>query len=359
MVTGAEARASSGRLDRLTSLRFFAALLIALHHTTRDLGPLGPVTDFFLAGTVGVSFFFALSGFILAWTRRPGDTPRAFYRRRFARVYPLHLATWFVALVLLVAFGMTPSILATAATLVLLQAWVPSEPVFFGVNPPSWSLSCEAFFYAVFPFLPLHRVTRRWVLVLAFLPLVAALLVLAVNGRMYWATYVFPGWRVMEFVAGAALATYMQRSGWRPRVGVPTAGFVTVVGLVVSMGVLPQVIGSNHGVEDGLMLPAWLLLIAAACAADLDDRPGILRSSPLLRLGEWSFALYLTHLILLGLINAVVPGIEDLPLAGRLLVDVAFITVAIGVAAAAYYVVERPMEKRLRGAAPRPEMASA
>ena len=86
---------------------------------------------------------------------------------------------------------------------------------------------------------------------------------------------------------------------------------------------------------------------------------GLLRRSWLLRLGEWSFALYLTHLILLGLVNAVVPGINDLPLLGRLAVDVAFVGVSIAVAAAAYYVVERPMERRLRGAAPRPEMAAA
>lgn len=358
MVTGAQPIAR-GRLDRLTSLRFFAALLVTLHHATRDLGPLGVVTDFFAAGTVGVSFFFALSGFILAWTRRSDDTPRAFYRRRFARVYPLHLATWFVALVLLFAFGVGSPVVAIGATLVLLQAWVPKESVFFGVNPPSWSLSCEAFFYAVFPFLPLHRVTRTWAVVTAFLPLAAAVVVLAVFGRMYWATYVFPGWRVMEFVAGAVLATYMQSSGWRPKVRVPAAGAVTVVALAVSMGVVPALIGSNHGIEDGLMLPAWLLLIAAGCAADLDDRPGPLRSSWLLRLGEWSFALYLTHLILLGLINAVVPGLDDLPLLGRLAVDLVFVATSVAVAAAAYYLVERPMERRLRGAAPRPEMAAA
>ncbi len=51
------------RLDALTSLRFFAAIAIVVHHSNgifwnaADLGALD----------VGVSFFFALSGFILTY----------------------------------------------------------------------------------------------------------------------------------------------------------------------------------------------------------------------------------------------------------------------------------------------------
>jgi peptidoglycan/LPS O-acetylase OafA/YrhL len=360
VVTGPNAVASApGRLDRLTSLRFFAAMLVALHHTTRDLGELGLVTDFFATGTVGVSFFFALSGFILAWTIRADDTPARFYRRRFARVYPLHLVTWGVALALLFAWGYDVPLAVMAASLLLLQAWVPNQGVFFGVNPPSWSLSCEAFFYAIFPFLPLRRANRTWCLVLAFLPLVAALAVHVVLGYMYWATYVFPGWRAMEFVAGAALATYMLRSGWRPAVSLRTAVLVTVAALVVTMGVLPEVFGPSHGIEDGFMLPAWLLLIATACTADLAGRRGVLTSRSLLRLGEWSFAFYLTHLILLNVVDRAVDGIDEWSLLGRLAIDVGFLGLAIAVAAAAYYAVERPLERRLRGSAPRPEMSAA
>ena len=44
--------------------------------------------------------------------------------------------------------------------LALVQAWVPH--LAFAANPPGWSLSVEAFFYAVFPFV-VHRLRCRTV----------------------------------------------------------------------------------------------------------------------------------------------------------------------------------------------------
>ncbi|WP_372352198.1 acyltransferase family protein [Streptomyces sp. KL116D] len=78
------------RLPSLTGLRFFAAFLVFLCHA---LSQFNPQTDsvshdvaYFLlpAGPVGVSFF-VLSGFVLTYAARPGDTVRRFWRRRVVR----------------------------------------------------------------------------------------------------------------------------------------------------------------------------------------------------------------------------------------------------------------------------------
>jgi len=65
----------------LTSLRFFAAWLVVCHHFFA-----------FEAGYAGVTFFFVLSGFILALNYAGRvDTPaqrRRFWLKRAARVYP-------------------------------------------------------------------------------------------------------------------------------------------------------------------------------------------------------------------------------------------------------------------------------
>ena len=37
------------------------------------------------------------------------------------------------------------------STVTLTQSWVPSENSYFGVNAAAWTLSCEAFFCALFP----------------------------------------------------------------------------------------------------------------------------------------------------------------------------------------------------------------
>jgi peptidoglycan/LPS O-acetylase OafA/YrhL len=53
------------KLDALTSLRFFAAAMIVVHHGHRVFGSMGLAES--LPLDQGVSFFFVLSGFILAY----------------------------------------------------------------------------------------------------------------------------------------------------------------------------------------------------------------------------------------------------------------------------------------------------
>ena len=88
------------RLPSLTGLRFAAAFgVFGYHfapHLTGDAHTvLGEVFD---RANSGVSFFFILSGVVLTWSRGPGDTPRRFYQRRFARIYPDYLAAWVLTL---------------------------------------------------------------------------------------------------------------------------------------------------------------------------------------------------------------------------------------------------------------------
>ncbi|MFF3150535.1 acyltransferase family protein [Streptomyces sp. NPDC057927] len=90
-----------GPLPSLTGLRWVAALLVFCLHT-RNLGYFnGQARHFadwgFGAGSTGVSFFFLLSGFVLGWSARSDDRPTAFWRRRFARLYPVHLVTACIA----------------------------------------------------------------------------------------------------------------------------------------------------------------------------------------------------------------------------------------------------------------------
>ena len=94
----------TARLDSLTGVRFFAALLVFGFHGVHyaNTGEL----DVFSAGMVGVSLFYLLSGFVMAWTVREGDRPAAFYRRRFARIYPAFIAAWLLSLAMLLSRGL-------------------------------------------------------------------------------------------------------------------------------------------------------------------------------------------------------------------------------------------------------------
>ena len=85
-------------INTLTSLRIFFALMVFGAHcyvldTSFD-------AHFFKEGFVGVSFFFVLSGFIIAYNYQEKlltktTTKRTFWVARIARIYPLHLLTRF------------------------------------------------------------------------------------------------------------------------------------------------------------------------------------------------------------------------------------------------------------------------
>src|SRR5438874_2594796 len=100
-----------------------------------------------------------LSGFVPAWSARPTDTATRVWQRRAARILPTYLVTWLVAgAAASWLIGETPW-RAGAANLLLVQAWIPRESIYFGWNGPAWSLSCEAFFYLLLPLI-LPRVAR-------------------------------------------------------------------------------------------------------------------------------------------------------------------------------------------------------
>jgi peptidoglycan/LPS O-acetylase OafA/YrhL len=203
----------------LTSLRFFAALAISVHHCNGVFWPaaeLGPLD-------VGVSFFFVLSGFILTYVyddirAHPADLLN-FYRARLARIWPAHL----VCLLLTMAFIAIPEPFnadVLAANALLLHAWIPFDRYFFSYNYVSWSISTELFFYLVFPFLIVHA--QRW---LSRGMLLALLIVATLALISYWAhlptwdtlhdhlsstglLYANPLARFAEFLLGTAIGMF-------------------------------------------------------------------------------------------------------------------------------------------------------
>ena len=146
---------------QLTFTRFIAAMLIVFYHFA---GNLFPVDSSFIKVirenfSLGVSYFYVLSGFVmvLAYGNQNRIEPKKYWINRFARLYPLHLFTLgltilvslFVAINYLEDFKIDPT--SFFLNLTLIQAWFPESSLTF--NVPSWSISVELFFYLVFPFI--------------------------------------------------------------------------------------------------------------------------------------------------------------------------------------------------------------
>ncbi|MES2684897.1 MAG: acyltransferase [Pseudomonadota bacterium] len=149
-------------LKIVTFPRFIAGLGAVCWHfilNTNFIEKVEPFQSWWLArafthcAPIGMAYFYALSGFVLAAVYyRPGMAPlnfRQFFLMRMARIYPI----FFLALVMYLALTWDRSIedpLGIGLNLLLLQSWVSPYPL--SLNYPAWTLSVEVFFYLVFPF---------------------------------------------------------------------------------------------------------------------------------------------------------------------------------------------------------------
>jgi peptidoglycan/LPS O-acetylase OafA/YrhL len=338
-------------LPSLTGLRYLAAAAVVFCHGTHVLG-LGTLTEQFARiGYVGVEFFFVLSGFVLTWSRSTSDSvsKAAFYRRRFARIYPLYITTW-IAFVVAAQIVNLPdqSMLGAALGVIMIQAWFPQKEIFQAGNTPGWSLSAEAFFYALFPFL-VDRLPRwRWTsAVLVGLVLVAGAAYSLSSAYSVWFAYYSPIYGLLYFVIGMTLAAHV-RTGRSivPELRVCLA--LLVLCFVAIGAVAPD---SPKGLAEAIMLPAIALVIVSAGRADLSGAKTMWSRSFVVRLGQWSFALYLVHWPILGLLSKV--GSPKLDSLSTALATLGVLVLATAVAACAYYLLERPVERWIRGAATR------
>src|SRR5207344_1474950 len=93
------------------------------------------------------------------------------YVSRLARIYPLHALTFVIAAMAVIGQWQSVGVrgaVAAASQVTLTQAFLPmanpfdrSQLACVSFDAPAWTLSCEAFFYAVFPFLVVALARRR------------------------------------------------------------------------------------------------------------------------------------------------------------------------------------------------------
>jgi len=308
------------RLPAVTSLRFFAAFHVALFHMKEMRILTGPhwLTSFAGIGYVGVSFFFVLSGFILVYTYAGRDIVLGeFWRTRFARIYPAYLFSLIIYFpffyigthqfhVPFFAFAEQHFALSAVLVLFLLQAWVP--PAALAWNAVAWSLSVEAFFYAVFPF-ALKRFGRLSSTALAMIIPACWVAGMAVSigflamrpagaayvGSADWSSAVqfvkfFPLVRLPEFLMGMACGFLFIRNERNPKLALPLIGIglLGVVATVVVSKVVPYLV-----VHTAMSGPAFAALVYGIAlepkwAAWLNNRLLVLS-------GDASYSFYLLH----------------------------------------------------------------
>jgi len=351
----------SGAIPALTGVRFFAALMVFSSHYAIP-GSTGALLTFQQSGYAGVTLFFILSGFIIAYNylsqfeNSPTGSILPFYFARFSRIYPLY------AFCLIYAWISTPSSIPVLPHFLVSQAWYSDVLFAMGFNATGWSVSVEAFLYLAFPFIiPLMNslgiTTSRKRLVITMAAIVASIFFSAVY---FWLSgkgalplkdpdsahrwlYRMPATRLMDFSLGICAAIYYMRFWKETNRSSNNWSIMIYASIILSVMLMcySKNLISSFSWDAAYAIPFTLIIFGLAVSTK--SKIAVFLSRPkIVLLGEASFALYLIHL----LVKKLYPANQDSlsPIAGHF----TFLVIVIALSVGLHLVIEKPAQRFLR-----------
>ena len=293
-------------LPVLTSLRFPAAFAIVLFHSVFSFG--WPEWSWQNLSS-GVSFFYVLSGFILYYNYVDLKDRGYFWAARFARIWPIHVATCAAALLFFPFYllnGHASWPITLPCNLLLVHAWLPYLGGTASYNGVSWSLSVEAFFYLTFPWiLPFMKKQGIWppLLVSFFVGLCAAVAARIVFPAQGFIPTTNPLCRIFEFVLGMSTCQIWLTRPEKIRSHNKWTAIEGATLLIVALAVfVPMPLLKALGLATPLtswLLSAFYAIFFAGLIWTFAHEAGALSKAlsarALVFLGEISFALYMCH----------------------------------------------------------------
>ncbi|MEL8055583.1 MAG: acyltransferase [Pseudomonadota bacterium] len=353
----------SRQLKTVQALRGIAALLVMMGHLhtieARQSGALEAgkaplLSEIWINGASGVDLFFVISGFIMVWVAGSAPAgPSSAVRFAVARVFRIYPLWWLfagvTALYLWLTYGVAwdtaqleqrgmqgPEYLLRSA-LLLPQGWLPVLNV-------GWTLVHEMYFYLVFAVLLFLPASWR-----GFALIVWGGLVLTFAAQGYSSYHAGTAIELathpmtLEFLMGAGVAYLIgaERSGFER-----TALVLGLIALGASFAVFPyfRIFNEDLGWYRIILfgLPSALVLYGFV-QLELKHGFGRLVPSFLVRLGDWSYALYLSHILVLSAAGRIWFSVLEPDWNTRAGFIVASIAIAICASALAYYLYERPI----------------
>jgi peptidoglycan/LPS O-acetylase OafA/YrhL len=378
------------QLTGLNGIRFFAVFHIFLYHlwsirfeaprqqgqfanALANMDSFPPWLNNMLAhGYLSTSFFFLLSGFILAYLYwAPGGelstTKQRFWWQRFTRLYPVHLIAFTITLLLtLPRYWLDPAappiplaVASAVATATLMQAWVPAlVPIW---SWPTWALSAVVFLYLVMPWLMrmLAKLSRGGQIgLLVAMPLISLTPTLiflqffpdGAKGSQNWQIFLGsnPLFWVPHFAAGMLMSRIFRISrfetAWRET---PKSWFafgdLALLAILALCVMPPHDTAWRHILRHGALMPLYCcalydLALGRGVAARLFSLPGMNF------LGQMSFSIFIWQNLFMALCFGMVvamPGSNN--------ASFWFAVIGLSVMAAiSTKFIEKPLARRLR-----------
>ncbi len=290
------------RIDGLDGLRGTAVLAVLVFHLWPGVLP---------GGFIGVTLFFALSGFLITSIllhelEHTGTISlRSFYTRRFRRLLPVSLLTLALVAVGWSMVGWLDGALRRDLFFSLGQSANWGQVLLaerYGVSPDAspvlhfWSLSIEEQLYLLLPLTLLLAGTRRRGQVVVALGIGAGLYAIVRSSDSASLSYYSSFTRAPEVLVGSFAALTMHGRHWLRRSSRAMAGAIVALGIgalmwvAVTSNVTDEVF--SRGALFGCAVLSMVVIVAVAGWPALGRR---IDWWPLARLGQISYAVYLFH----------------------------------------------------------------
>ncbi|SHG39855.1 acyltransferase family protein [Chryseobacterium sp. OV279] len=326
------------KLNNLQILRGISALLVCCFHFKEYINfenlPLGNIL--FAKGSIGVSIFFVISGFIMAFTTLKKDFSintskeiKLFYKRRIIRIIPLYFllsAGWMIIGGTLMFYFHGEGL----RRLIHSVLFLPQKDT-FPVLYLGWSLNYEMFFYLIFG-LSLFFKKRRYIFISLFfiLTYIAGLLFPTENAYLKMVSSHLN----LYFVVGILFALLLDKIS----ISKTWAQVICTVGILLFSAFLFNFIA----ISDSLLV---LLIVSLFVLSFLlfDYTLHFKGNRFLIFLGDISYSLYLSHpFVELFFRRFKVEEYFNIPY------FILKLIIVIGVAAFLYYFVEKKITEYLK-----------
>ena len=333
------------RIPSLDGLRGIAAIGVMLFHFNIFFLPqarLNDILPYLNRAYLAVDLFFLLSGFVMAYVY---GRPLALNWRvhwlkfaiaRFARLYPLFVATTLVMIVV-AALSHTPIDVSLTRRSLALQPFLLQQWTDLSWNYPSWSISTEAQAYVYFVFFAgVLLVGRHPGLVVAGCIVVLVSLSVSNSGSLAYFVGLPALLRTLsEFSLGALLYRFQSRDAKFPLKWVGLSAIALASFGLVTHFDFPIVVGFG--------------CLIYYCVNSQNALSSLLNSRPVVALGNWSYSVYLwhapTHYTVMAMFAAIGFPVSNFGLSDARVLLFATALSVVGISAVSYHYFETPIRR--------------
>ena len=300
------------QIESLQILRAIAFLEIFLGHCG--------IT--FFTGAFGVSIFIVLSGFCMALNYLPKADKISlspvsnikYALLKIKKLYGLHLVMLVAAFLLAQMPTSVEAIKRLVMDVLLVQSLSPQSADFFSYNGVAWYLSTYLFIciFSLYIIKLISKCKNKKVAAIGGIFVYAVMILIGLyvsnspitvgDNFAFWFTYIFPGYRLLEFFLGSILGWLYMELEQKNHVGKISATVLEIC-MVILFVVVILVFHKMEGVYDGLCYTALFTPISLLLVAVFVGSKGLvmklLNNPVFLWLGNLSTYTFLIHQVVI------------------------------------------------------------